>query len=203
MMNTMHLWSSGEIDNQQECIDVFNYGLKSGILLQAGKIPVTRFHNIVSSLGLLKDYELIEKFIGEWYSLVEGRDLESTKKLAQAQNAFYNERYDNIIPLLRGVKYENLNQKIRAQVHELAGMYKSSMGPATIKNATYNFKRMLSRNKRELSPTVYKSLHAYASIIEEMINYRYSNKTIHLEKYPRIYLRQWIEHEIKNIKKQN
>ena len=204
MMNTMHLWGSKKITDKDACIDVFNYGLKTGILLQGGKIPVIRFHNIISSLGLLNDYDKTESFINSWYQIVDTQDPPSTKKLGQAQNAFYHKRYHEINPLLRGVRYENLNQKIRAQVHELVGLYMdSSVGPATIKNSTYNFKRMISRNKKKLSDTVYKSIHAYASIIEEMVSSRYTDRDIDLTKYPSIYLRQWIEEQVEIIKKQN
>ena len=68
-------------------------------------LPVN-FFNGVSTLGTLSDYSETKRFINKWVGKVHTRYPSSVLKYASALNAFRNEKYNEVIPLLRGLEFD-------------------------------------------------------------------------------------------------
>ena len=118
-----------------------------------------------------------------------------------AQNAFYNERYEEMLPMLRGVEYENYIQKGRAQCLEVIALYMDKDNAyTTLLNTTFNFKRSLKRNKSKISKATYDYYYNLLDVVELMAEYPYKKKEIDLDRYKYILYRSWVVKELVKIK---
>lgn len=189
----LRFWMKGIHKDNMLISELYEYGLKTSVLMTNDKIPLVRFHNMVSSLAAIKSYEWNDGFIEEWYTKVDSKNAESTKGLARAQNAFYHERYDDILTELRSMEFENIIQKTRALGLELIALYHDDdMRADILPGAIHNFKRYLKRNKTKLSNYYHNSHRNLCMLIEKLDAYRYlKNQSIEPDEFKPLIYRTW------------
>ncbi|GLR16588.1 response regulator [Portibacter lacus] len=191
------LWQNGKFTNASESAELIEYGLSSGVLMKSGKIPRRRFFNLIATLGKLKSYAWTQEFIIRWHKNVETQNTVDTKSLAEALNAFAYQKYDLIIPLIRGIEFQDFIEKIRAQGLELIAIFIDRKDNYSfLRNYIANFKRTIKRNEGKLSNESIKAYTNFVKVVELLVQRDFRKLTIHLEKYNTLVYRDWLSTEI-------
>jgi len=166
---SMKFWQKGDITDTKVITELYDYGLNSGVLLSAGKMPHQRFHNIVSTIGGLSENGWSFRFIDEWGPKVESKDPEQNMALARAQVYFYKSKYSEITPLLRSLKFESHGQQTRLMGLQLISLFegRDEYYDMFIQYAA-NFKRYLKRHERNLSVHYHDSHMNLVGILEKL-----------------------------------
>ena len=194
---SIKLWHKNIYKDAEANAILFEYALNSGVLMYNGKIPVIRFHNLIATLGSLKSFKWTHEFILRWKEKLAGKSIRSTANLAHAQNAFIYEKYDHIIPLIRGMEFEHFNQKVTALGLELIVLFiERRENYGLLRNFIDNFKRTLKRNKTEISENMFKSHTNLIKVIELLVKRDFTRVTIHLGKYDFLIYRSWLQKQI-------
>lgn len=182
----------GVIQDPNEHVDLIEYGLKTKTLYSSGKIPLTRFYNLITTIGQLKGYDWADNFIHRWIDQVETKSKDGSLKLAKAINSFNCKRYHEIRPLLLGKEFESQFEKNRALSLELIGIYSERNGQYDVlRNFISNYKRMLKRNKEKMSYNAYKSFYNLIKVVELLVQRDFRKVTIHIDKYDHLAFRTW------------
>ena len=193
------LWENGKYTNAQESARLIEYGLRSEVLMKSGKIPWRRFFNLIATLGKLKSFDWTQEFIERWYQNVETENLIYTKSLAEALNAFGFQKYELIIPLIRGIEFQDFIEKLRALGLEVIALYIDRKDNYNLlRNNISNFKRTLKRNEGKLSTPTIKSYVNFLKVLELLIQRDFRKITIHLEKYDALIYRGWLFTQVQN-----
>ncbi len=192
--SAIQLWHKNLYVDGSENAKLIEYGLKTGALTKSGKIPLQRFHNLISTLGTLKDYEWNIQFIEKWKDNVQTENIASTESLARAQIAFIFEKYDEILEFIRDVEFEVYGQKILALGLELIGLYHDRDNSyATLRSFISNFKRTLKRNRLKSSDAYYKSNLNLIKVVEKLMIRDFKKVTIRPENYDHLLYRKWVD----------
>lgn len=195
---SMRLWNSGKITNPQIVMDAYDFGLRSGVLISTGKMPVVRFLKMIGTLGLIETSTKTYKFIDKWIHLVDSENLESIHAVAYAHLKFIERKYDDIIPLLLGKKYSEDAIKLRASSLELISLYSDRQNNySLLRNRLNNFKRVLRSIGRTKSNITYLSYMNFAKILDLLIKRDFLKMRISIENYSPIVYKKWLETEIK------
>lgn len=134
--------------------EVYDYGLKSGGLLKEGKIPIIRFHNIITNLSNVLQYEKVNELIDKWIGYVDAKYPNSTQHIARAQNCLYHDRFVEILEHTKFTKFENLVQKLRVIRFEIIALYELQEFDL-LDTTLQNYYRLVNRSKREVSRSTY------------------------------------------------
>lgn len=195
---SLKMWMKSAITDKSIVGDLYHYGLRHKVLMNNGKIPLVRFHNILSTLGLIQDYDWCDKFIQKWYKFVETGNKDSTLALANAQNAFYHNKYNLILTELRNVEFENPIQKTRALGLNIIGIYTDqSLKDDLLIPQINNFQRYLRRNKPKLSKAYFKSHYNLSLFIQKLYKSKYNKKIkVDIEEFKPIIYRSWAESQL-------
>lgn len=195
---SLRLWNANKITDPMLVMGVYDFGLQSGVLLNTGKLPFIRFINLVTTLGYIKTSEKTYAFIDKWKHLVSGESEKAIHALGYAQLKFFEERFDDIIPLLLGVKYETVEGKLRSSALELVGLYYDRKNNYSIlTNRIQNFKRVLKTYGKKSSNLSYSSFLNFTKVIELLVKRDFIKLTINIENYTPIIYKNWMIREIK------
>lgn len=195
---SLKIWEKNILKDPKFIIDVYDYALEEKVLMQSGKIPVVRFHNIISTVGGLQAYNKTNAFIEKWYNSVETDHPDSTMALAKAQNAFYHGKYDLILEEIRNIDFENTVQKARALGLEIIAIYKDPiLTHELLHSKVNNFQRFLQRNNKKLS-NHYLQSHLNLTCLILQLYKRKHNKSlvIDISQYSPLIYRTWMAKEI-------
>lgn len=195
---SLRMWNRNKITNPQLIFDAYDFGLESGILLSTGKIPYIRFINLVTTLSYIKTSSKTYEFVDKWIHLVDTENHESMSALAYAQLKFAEKKYDDIIPLLLGQKYEVEKIRMRASALELIGLYSDRIHNYSIlSNRLNNYKRVLKTYSRKSSDLSYRSFLNFTKVLDLLVKRDFIKMTINLEDYAPIIYKKWLTEEIK------
>lgn len=106
----LNYWTKGIHKDSTLINDLTNYGLKTGIYSQNGKIPAASFHNLVVNLNISMSLDKLEEFVSEWMPFVSCLDRDATQQLVLAQCYFYSRKFD-LVPHNLNVGKFDFNQK--------------------------------------------------------------------------------------------
>ena len=196
--SSMRLWNSGKITDPKFVLDAYDFGLRSGVLLSTGKMPIVRFLKMVGTFGLINASTKAYDFIDKWIHLVDSENPDSIHALSYAHLKFIERKYEDIVPLLLGKKYTRDAVKLRASSLELISLYSDRHNNyALLRNRLNNFKRVLRSFGRTKSNVTYKSYMNFAKIIDLLIKRDFLKMTINIENYSPIVYKKWLNAEIK------
>lgn len=193
---SLKIWMKGELSNPDKLVELYEYGLSSGALLRSGKIPQTRFYNILSTIGAIKDYYWTDGFVDRWIIKVDAINIDSAVALSKAYNNFYHQKYEEMRALLSKVKFEFTEQKLRSLGLILIAQYKDSSSHDLLPDQIDNFRRTLKRNKHRYSHIFLESHLNLIEVIEWMYSKKYKQVQLNLDKYKYLIYRQWCMEEI-------
>lgn len=177
-------------------VKLYEYGLDSGVLLSEGKLTIRRFYSMISALSLISSFEEVEKFIDDRIHLVNSNNLETTRRIANAQNCFNHERYQEILGELRGLKYEDKYQRFRAMRYELVAMYEEGHYDL-LDTSLHNFSRTIRRNSTEISKETYGININLIKVLNYLMKDDKAAIKFLLESGQSLVFRKWTEEKIK------
>ena len=153
----MRFWQNGELANYKIITSLYDYALKTEVLLANGRLTDKSFHNIVSTIGgLTEDKSWSLHFIKKWGHKVNSKNPQQNISLAKAQCHFYNRDYDKMTPLLRSLKFNSTGQQVRLLGLQLIVWFEERHEhPEIFIQHTQNFTKFLQRHKTKLSPHYY------------------------------------------------
>jgi len=194
---SLRLWNNNKITDPQAVIDTYDFGLESGVLLNTGKIPIIRFINFVTTLGFIKASKTTYDFVDKWIHLVDTNDHDAIKALSYAQLKFIEKKYQDIVPLLLGKKYDTDFGKLRAISLELISLYydrKTNYG--LLHNRINNFKRVLRTFSSRKSEFTYHGYLNFTKVLELLIKRDFIKISINIDKYSPLLYKKWLNSEI-------
>lgn len=194
---SLKAWMERKLKDTEIIIKLYEYGLSSGVLLKSGKIPQTRFYNMIATLGALKSFEWTQTFIYNWIDKVETQNVDSVLSLSLAYNCFYHNEYKKMRTHLNNVNSEYLVHKIIVLGLKMISYYKDVSSNRLLVNHIENFKRTLKRNKTEISSELYQSHWNLIKVIESLSQKIYGDEKLKLSDYNHLIYRKWCELEIK------
>ena len=195
---SLRLWNNNKISNSQLVLEVYDFGLESGVLLNTGKIPFIRFINLVDTLGYIKSSQKNYVFVDKWKHLVGNESKEAIQALGYAQLKFSEEKYEEIIPLLLGMKFNTEWGRVRSSCLELIGLYSDRKNNYSILiNRISNFKRVLKTYGSKSSNLTHRSFLNFTKVIELLAKRDFIKRTIKIENYSPIMYKSWLINEIK------
>jgi len=148
----MKFWQQGDLKNSSEIVEIYEFGLNTGVLLINGRIPENRFHNIISTVGGLSNNDWSLQFIKKWGDKVNSKNASQNVDLGMAQYYFYKNQYQKITPLLRSLKFDPLGQQIRLMGLQLIAWYEEAEeAPDMFLTFSETFEKYLKRHKSNLS----------------------------------------------------
>lgn len=143
-----------ELEDINVLAELYEYGFSSEVILRVGSISYGRFYAIISVLATTYSFEKVKAFIEKWIHVVAANYPSSTTKIAHAVNCLKHEKYKDILIHLRGLKYEDREQKYTAIKLELVALYEEK-NYDLLQTSINNYMRTLRRNKSHFSSQMY------------------------------------------------
>lgn len=195
---SLKLWNSNVIKDPQLVLDAYDFGLESGILVKTGKIPFVRFMSLINTLGYIKTSDKMYAFVDRWKHLVSEESGEAVQALGHAQLKFIEEKFDNIIPLLVGKKFETGWGKMISTSLELIGLYYDrKINYNLLMNRINNFKRVVRTYGNKRSDLEHRAIINFSKVLDLLIKRDFIKMTINIENYSPIIFKNWVIKEIK------
>ncbi len=185
------MWVADKISDKKIYEQIANYGMESGEYIINGRMNTLTFHNIVSELVFYSDYSKTSLFINKWINNVHTKDSHSVRKIADAINSFYSEKYNEVLDLLSLVQYETTEQKTRGLCMQAIAYYMIE-DYDHLHDHLINLKRLISRNKEKMRGRYYQSQLNLIKVIEQLIKQKYNSKiTIDLSEFNPLFYKSW------------
>jgi len=197
---SLQLWVKGKSISPDFIGKIHDYAISSGVLLKNKKMSQSRFHNLVATLSGIKTYNWAMNFIEKNYTLVDCKNIESSKKLAMAQVCFYHKKYDLINGYINSIEFDDFDIKMRSHCLEAVAMYKDkNIDFEILQNKLQNIKRLLSRNKTKVSARYFNSTYNFIDIVSKLSIQKYKEIEIDISSYKDLNFRTWIRNEISEL----
>ena len=178
--------------------EMYSYAIESGVLLSNGKIPTTRFNNLISTIAQTSTIEETSRFISTWIYFVDTNNTEAYKDLSEARNQYFHQRYKDISKYILVHTYSNPEDKILALGFTLISLFEDDkIDYDIVFDFSINMKRTLKRNERKLSKTFLKSGLNFIRIID-LLNVTLKKKVdINIDDYHPVLFKNWLLHKLK------
>lgn len=156
----------------KEYIELIQFLIKDGLLLENNVLEPTRYKNIIiiSLLPGQEDFEFAESFIRKYSEYLPIKQAKNIRDLNLANMLFCMGRHDDTFKKIRNMDYRefDLHHKILYQKLHLKLLYKSGFED-TLDAYLKNFKSFI-QNKKELKNTQkLKTLYAFAAGLKNLI----------------------------------
>lgn len=99
--------NEGQRDFNRDIMDFYKDGLQKGYLLENGVLSRFAYHNIVAAGLQTREYDWVERFIGQYKSALERIYRDSAYSFNLARLEFARKRYDVLLPLLQNANYHD------------------------------------------------------------------------------------------------
>lgn len=178
--------------------DVYSYAIESGVLLSNGKIPTTRFNNLISTIAQSSTLEETSTFINKWIYFVDTNNIKAYKDLSEARNLYFHQRYVDIPNSILLHSYSNPEDKLLALGFTLISLFEDKKIDYDIAfDYSINMKRTIKRNKKKLNQTFMKSCLNFIRIIDLLYSNRKKKVEININDYHPLFFKDWIIQKIK------
>lgn len=124
--------------------DLYQYGLKHGILLEHQQIKQFTYKNIITAAIRLEEYTWTRSFIEQYTPLLAAQHQDNYGRYAQAKLAFAQKDYDQCLQCLVQVEFDDLFLNMSAKVMLLKIYYERQYLDA-LDALLSSFKRFLQR----------------------------------------------------------
>ncbi|NNL92088.1 MAG: hypothetical protein HKO66_07645 [Saprospiraceae bacterium] len=199
--HSLRLWIKGKLTSLKTIGEIFEYAIDSEVLLQNGKIDHNKFVNIVDTLGKIKPYNWVKRFIEKYNGLVNTDDLEGSKNLVLALLAFKTGRYDEIHERLITTSFKDFGLELRRNCLISVALYKDQNIDLVLLNSKLsNIKRQLRRKKIKVSQKFYQSHYNFIDCIDRLSKSKYNGDNVDLSQYQNLIYRTWLQEEISKKK---
>ncbi len=142
----------GKINDGKEILQLYQYGLENDLLFPSGLIPLIRYINIIGVACDVKEYTWAINFVNNYSNLVVSINIEEIKTLGFAQIEFGKNNFENVVTLLRDVKYKNFEVESRARWFLLCSNYELNKEDHHIMEYYIQpFTHFLRRNKTKIT----------------------------------------------------
>ncbi len=188
----------------REAFDLFDFGLRSRLLIADGFISATQFHNIVSIACKLKHYDWANEFIRGWKPYLKDSYRESVVGIADAYVFFATGNFDEAITRLVLIHFNNDYFSVRSRSILLQCYYEKygRSGRELILDHCKAFANFLDRNKTLHSGTIqgYRTL---VEFVRQFVRKKVDPQKLmtQLEKTPFVFFKPWIESKIEEMGK--
>ncbi|MDF1694751.1 MAG: hypothetical protein P1U56_02915 [Saprospiraceae bacterium] len=147
-----HLIVKGRLDVTTNLLELQKFGLDEGILFPNGRIPLIRFTNILNTASSLKEYKWANDFVSKYSHLVINQNSNETKSLGFAQIEFSKKNYSEVINLLFGFKFKNIEFELRAKWLLLSSNYEiNNDNYSVIESNVKAFRYFLNKNRLKIT----------------------------------------------------
>jgi len=188
------LWRKSKLPKVYLLLKTLNLGLSLGILTTMGKLSEVKFLNFVSILILTsKPYE-VERFVDKWAHLLSEETRESSILLAKCYIKRKEEKYNDILLLLRSTNNLNIKEDTRMLSFQIMALYKLNEFDQ-VKIAINNFKRRLRYNKNKIGKNIYTSKVNFLKATELLIKSKFTKEKVDLSKFKYLHHKIWLSEQ--------
>ena len=115
--------NAGVAQYVRETFELYRRGLEKKILLQDGLVSRFTFRNVVTNGTLLEEFDWTEHFIEEYQQYLEEQYRESIVHYSRAKLYFEKKDYNQAMPLLHQVEYDDILMTLNARTMLLKMYY--------------------------------------------------------------------------------
>lgn len=142
-----------------ELLDLYEWGIESGYLFPNGKIPITRYMNIVTLFSNIGGNQKAHYLVSNYSKMVPSSSPKDVINLGLAQIALTNNEYEKVLLLLRNHKFKEFEFEHRAKWFLLVANFELSEGDTSlIESSVYSFLSFARRNKLNTTKATYSAL---------------------------------------------
>lgn len=184
------LLREGSLEEKETLFELYEYGFATQVLMNSGKIPETRFNNMINVLANMSSEQATEELILKWHKQVNTKDHDAIRRLALAQNKIYNNNFGEIRSLLSNFSFDK-SENLRA-LAMLAIAYYEESEIELLHSHLENFERTLRRHKSSISKALILSYQNFIKLTKQLLLTDHKTSTINLEQYPYLIFRPWL-----------
>lgn len=184
----INLWSQDKHKEVGRIAAIAQYGLRTGVYSEGGKLSPSSFHNLVTTLcQVLTEKEMLT-FVKKWSKEVDQRYQEAAMKIGNAQVYFYKQKY-HLIKSNTNVKELSPNQRYLAQGLDLIAAFEGrKIDEKLYKRQVLNFTNYLRYNKDKISA---ESLAKYRNLYRLMRDIDQKPGKLKMEDYNPVFYRKY------------
>lgn len=151
LMNSALHYCTGRINkgfNQfyQEYFDLFVSALDKNLLIQRGELALWRFNNIIGAALRLGKLDWAESFIETYHTYLPAESRQNTYTFNLARVYRFQEKYQQVISLLRNVEYEDIGYNLISKMMLMITYYETNE-IAALESFTSAFRTFLKRHR--------------------------------------------------------
>ncbi len=188
--NTIH----GENKFTAHMIELQEFGIKANILFPNGKIPFSRYLNIIHRACYTKQYDWAINFTKKFSIQVFNDKKYQTQNIGIAYIEFSRGNFEKVIDLLSSKKYHYIGLEYRAKWLLLSSNFE--LNKDDLPNLEYNirnFKSYINRNKKLLPSSTFEGLKNSSTYLLKIANYiGDQNELINFKKNKKILYHTWL-----------
>lgn len=143
---TIQQQNKGNLQFAQDNFELWQHSLKTDVILINGELSPWSFKNIITLALRLGKFAWVEKFISDYGSKINIIHRDNALNYNLATLYFYQKNYDNAIPLLQKVQFDEINYGLDAKSILLACYYELDEFDPLFSHIE-SFKVFVKRNK--------------------------------------------------------
>lgn len=191
---------SGDVYRAEELLDLYEFGLKRGILTLNEKMNITKFLNIIGVASKLKKYKWAKKVVDKWAKKVDVQNTKSITRIGHATIDFHQKDYEKVISALSQMKFSNFQHRFRARWLLLKSHFMVNQNYRNVLRVQLdNFRRFITANEGKNSKSTNEGLKTTLKILNMILNRKPKSQIeafYNESKY--VFERKWIFEKIKN-----
>ena len=176
----------------REYFELLVMGFEKQILIADGFISSSEFQNAVNLASFLGKYEWLNNFVAKCNKSLKAESKENVLKLSEAQIFFEKKKFDNVLTVLIGVRFENIYLLLRGRSLILRSYVSKNESPVLILPYCRSFKEQLKRNKSLNQNIKTGYLNFLATVIKMQSNRDKKDLLAFLNKFELLQFKSWL-----------
>lgn len=155
---------------KEDMIDLFEFGLETGIMLNNGKISEYTYFNMVDAKSKSDNRPEAPSFIEEWLALTETKNADTLKNVAYAQWYFATEKFEQALDYINfgNITLKDTNVSLRVRIIKLCCLVSLGKPHDNFSNEIINARVFFRERhkKKEVGRDSYIAINNLITIIE-------------------------------------
>lgn len=168
--------NQGKIEAIREVLELYDWGIKSELILENGFLSPTTFRNYVVGGLRLGEFEKVNKFITAKAQLLKDEHRENAVNFCLCRVAFHKKKFEDVLTYLNKVNYDDIWYNVNSRYYLLASYYELDESDA-LESAIESFLAFLRREKSIDVKRKAKQV-SFAKYLKKLVNNKYNKALV-------------------------
>ncbi|MEO1259295.1 MAG: hypothetical protein AAFZ15_10890 [Bacteroidota bacterium] len=142
----------GKSDFNRDAFELFKFGLKNELLIVNGKMTEATYNNIVSTAGILDEFDWAFSFVEEYSVYLEEEIRRSAKMISLGELYFRQRQFDRVIETLWGEQFTHVIYQVKSRILLIMNWFEKYLEDQTnfevVMSQVDAFEKYILRNKK-------------------------------------------------------